>query len=86
MRDGIQVSIGNDPDIFAYLRKTGTEAIIVMLNMSAKEKTFAFQPGDIGITGSGRLTSLYTSTPAAESLAPSKIVLPPFAALVAKMQ
>jgi alpha-glucosidase len=86
LRDGVQVSIGNDPDIFAYLRKTGTEAIIVMLNMSAKEKTFAFQPGDIGITGSGRLTSLYTSTQAAESLAPSKIVLPPFAALVAKMR
>jgi len=86
LRDGFQISIGDDPDVFAYLRKTDTEAVIVMLNMSAKQKTFAFNPGDIGITGSGKLTSLYSSAPLGNTLAPSNVVLTPYAALVVKMQ
>jgi alpha-glucosidase len=47
LRDGFQISIGDDPDVFAYLRKTDTEAVIVMLNMSAKQKTFAFNPATL---------------------------------------
>jgi alpha-glucosidase len=86
LRDGSQVSIGDDPNVFAYLRKSGTDTVIVMLNMSSRQQTFAFKPADVGITGSGRLMPLYTSTPAADSIASANVVLPPFGALVAKMQ
>jgi len=84
LRDGVQVSIGNDPDVFAYLRRTGDESIIVLLNMSSQEKVFAFRPEDIRLNESSTLSPLYSSTQVGESISPAHIVLPPFAALVAK--
>jgi alpha-glucosidase len=84
LRDGVQVSIGNDPDVFAYLRRTGDESIIVLLNMSSQEKVFAFRPEDVRLNESTTLSPLYSSTQVGESISPAHIVLPPFAALVAK--
>jgi alpha-glucosidase len=84
LRDGVQVSIGNDPDVFAYLRRTGDESIIVLLNMSSQEKVFAFRPEDIRLNESSTLSPLYSSTQVGESISPAHIVLPPFAALLAK--
>ena len=84
LRDGVQVSIGNDPDVFAYLRRTGDESIIVLLNMSSQEKVFAFRPEDIRLNESSTLSPLYSSTQVGESISPAHIVLPPFAALVVK--
>ena len=86
LRDGVQVSVGNDPDVFAYLRKTGDETVFVLLNMSPRERTLSFKPDEL-LRGSARqLAPLYSSTPTATSISPAHIVLPPFAALVAKVQ
>ena len=46
LRDGVQVSVGDDPDVFAYLRKAGDETVFVLLNMSARERTLSFKPDD----------------------------------------
>ncbi|MGA8086322.1 MAG: alpha-glucosidase [Terracidiphilus sp.] len=86
LRDGVQISIGNDSDVFAYLRRSRDESIIVLLNMSSKEKVFAFRPGDVQLNDSSTLRPLYSSTRVGESISPAHVVLPPFAAVVAKAQ
>ncbi len=86
LREGVQVSIGNDPDVFAYLRRTGDESIIVLLNMSARQRVFALNPGDYGMSRSSMLSPLYSPTQGGESISPAHVVLPPFAAVVAKVQ
>jgi glycosidase len=86
LRDGVQVSIGDDPNVFAYLRKANDESIVVLLNMSDKERTFAFKPAEYLPNESSKLEPLYSSVPVSNSLSPSQIVLPPFAALVEKVQ
>jgi glycosidase len=79
----VQVSIGNDPDVFTYLRTAGDETVLVLLNMSDRERTISFKPDEL--PGS-KLTLLYRSTPAPTSIAPAHVVLAPFVALVAKVQ
>ncbi len=86
LRDGVQVSVGNDPDVFAYLRKTGDETVFVLLNMSARERTLSFKPDELQGSNTSQLTPLYSSTPTATSISPTHIELPPFGALVAKVQ
>ena len=86
LRDGVQVSIGNDPDVFAFLRKSEGEAVIVMLNMSNHERVFAFKPGEFALSDSSTLVALYSSTAVADSISPSNVVLPPFAAVVAQVR
>ncbi len=86
LRDGVQVSVGDDPDVFAYLRKTGDETVFVLLNMSARERTLSFKPEEFLGSSASQLTPLYSSTPIATSISLTRIVLPPFAALVGKVQ
>ena len=86
LRDGIQVSVGNDPNVFAYLRKSGEETILVFLNMSAKQQTFECKPDQTLSSCAGQLQPLYSSTAVAAAVSLGKVVLPPFAALVAKVQ
>jgi glycosidase len=77
------VSVGDDPYVFAYLRKSGNESVLVLLNMSSRERTISFKHDEVqGST----LSPLYSSTPAAASIPTTRVVLPPFAALVAKLQ
>jgi alpha-glucosidase len=84
LRDGVQVSIGDDPDVFAYLRRSKDESIVVLLNMSSKEKTFALTPQEVQVSGSSALSVLYSSTHVGDSIVHAHIVLAPFAAVVAK--
>ncbi|MGA7245127.1 MAG: alpha-glucosidase C-terminal domain-containing protein, partial [Terracidiphilus sp.] len=79
-------SVGDDPDVFAYLRKPGDETVFVLLNMSARERTLSFKPEEFLGSSASQLTPLYSSTPIATSISLTRIVLPPFAALVGKVQ
>jgi hypothetical protein len=54
--------------------------------MSAKQRTFEFKPRDFGLADSGKLSPLYSSTQVPETLTPSHLVLPPFAAIVTKVE
>jgi hypothetical protein len=55
----------------------------VLLNMSNRERTLSFKADEVqGST----LSPLYSSTPVAASITTTNVVLPPFAALVAKVQ
>ena len=85
LRDGVQMSIGNDPDVFAYLRKSNAGSMVILLNMSSREKSFAFHPGDYGMSSSSMLSPVYSSTPSGVSFSPPNIKLAPFAAIVARV-
>ena len=85
LRDGSQVSINNDdPDVFAYVRKSGDETVVVALNMSAKPQKISLALESQGIQGS-KLVPLYYS-PNFRSGGFARIQLEPFGAFVAKVQ
>jgi alpha-glucosidase len=86
LRDGAQTSIGNDPDIFAYLRRSADETVLVLLNMSAKRQTFECKQDQNLSSCAGQLQPLYSSTHVPTSVSLSRVVLPPFGALVAKVE
>ena len=85
LRDGTQVSIGNDPHVFAFLRQSGNRRVLVALNMSAHERALGFKREEIGGTA-GRLETLYKTPGIADSLSPAHLVLPPFGALAAAVE
>jgi alpha-glucosidase len=85
LRDGEQVGINNnDPDVFAFLRKSGDETVVVALNMSAKARAIQFDFKHAGVSGS-KLTPLYSSPQFATDTW-GRVELPPFGALVARVE
>ena len=87
LRDGSQESINdNDPNVFAFLRKSGDAAVLVALNMSRSQRTVAFHLAEKGVRGT-MVTALYSSPNQPEgSLSLDHVVLPPFGALVVSIK
>jgi alpha-glucosidase len=87
LRDGTQENVNeNDPNVFAFLRKSGDAAVLVALNMSGHERTVSFHLAERGVRGTS-LTLLYSSpNQSAGSISLDHVVLPPFAALVAEVK
>ena len=46
--DGEYQTLGNDPAVFAYLRKTAAETVVVALNMSAQKHTLDLGQANLG--------------------------------------
>ena len=87
LRDGKQVSIGNDPNVFAFLRTTGDAQVLVVLNMSARKRTWGFKADEYGIQATKMTHVLYSSvSPAAGPLSPAGMELEPFAAMVIEIK
>jgi alpha-glucosidase len=85
LRDGEQVGIdNNDPDVFAFLRRSGNETVLVALNMSAKSRTIEFDFKTAGVQGS-KLVPLYYS-PQFTTHGWDHIELAPFGAFVARLE
>ena len=84
LRDGSYEAVNeNDPNVFAYLRRSGTSTVLVALNMSGKVQTVAFHLGSKGSSA----TPLYSSPPAGSGvLQLDHIELAPFGALVASVK
>jgi glycosidase len=73
-----------NPDVYAFLRRTGDETVLVALNMSAKPKVVNLDWSRHGIHPSG-LDSLYASQPT--RLDDVKAVeLAPYAAMVVEVK
>src|SRR5437899_1733859 len=86
LRDGAQITVNcHDPDVLSYLRtnpNTG-ESLLVVLNMSNKSKTVAFNLEPQGITGNSAKPLLtYPKTREAD-VSLNAISLAPFTTLVA---
>lgn len=85
LRDGEQVTINNDdPNVFAYLRKSGNETVVVALNMSAQPHTVRLDLKSAGVRG-GRLAPLYYS-PRFATTGRDRVTLDPFASFVARVE
>jgi alpha-glucosidase len=86
LRDGSYEAVNeNDEHVFAYLRKSGDETLLVALNMSGQERTVA-----VKLAGKGG-DVLYRSPLGkmglkAETVALDKIVLEPFGFVVLKVK
>jgi len=87
LRDGSQQSVNEkDPNVFAFLRKSGDETVLVALNMSGKTRTASFHLADQGVKGTS-LKPLYSSPGRLEgTISLDHVELPPFGALVAAVK
>jgi alpha-glucosidase len=86
LRDGSYVAVNeDDPNVFAFLRRSGEETVLVALNMSAKPRTEAFHLAAKGVRGT-TAQPLYSSPALAGVLRLAHIELPPFGALVARIE
>jgi glycosidase len=87
LRDGSYEAVNEgDPNVFAYLRRSGSSTVLVALNMSSQPRTVAFHLGSKGVHGSSA-TPLYSSpSPSRGVLQLDHIELPPFGALVASVK
>jgi alpha-glucosidase len=87
LRDGVQQSVNdNDPNVFAFVRMSGDQAVLVVLNMSGKSRTLSFHLADKGVRGES-LTPLYSSPGQPKgTLSLDHVELAPFSALVAAVK
>jgi hypothetical protein len=76
---------GTNEHVFSYLRKSGSETVLVALNMSA-------QPRTIAIKAAGAKAEVLYRSPlgkggtALETISPGHVVLEPFGFVVAKVK
>jgi alpha-glucosidase len=86
LRDGSYEAVNeDDPDVFAYLRRSGISTVLVALNMSGQPRTVAFRLGSKGLPGSSA-TPLFSSPPRSGVLQLDHVELPAFGALVASVK
>ena len=86
LRDGSYEALNvSDPNVFAFLRRSGNETVLVALNMSSALQTVSYHLADRGVPGSA-LEPLYSSTEARDSIPLDHVVLPPFAALLGRVK
>jgi alpha-glucosidase len=85
LRDGKQEDINEkDPNVYAFLRRTGDKTVLVALNMSAKTQTVKLDWASRGVQVSG-LEVLYASPEIRVDQA-KEMELAPFAAVVAEVK
>jgi alpha-glucosidase len=85
LRDGSYTAINqDDPDVFAFLRKSGESTVLVALNMSPKLRTISAKMSSPNETH-GQL--LYASSATNEKVLPlDHLVLEPFGVLIARVR
>ena len=83
LRDGTYQAINeDDPNVFAYVRKTGGSTILVALNMSAEARTIT-----VNLDHASTAKSLYRSPDAnMEAIQLNHLTLPPFGVLVTRVR
>ena len=83
LRNGTYQAINeDDPNVFAYVRKSGASTILVALNMSAEARTIA-----VSLDHASTAKPLYSSPDAnMEAVRLNHLSLPPFGVLVATVR
>jgi len=85
LRDGSYQAVNeSDPNVFAFLRRSGDKTVLVALNMSSKSRKVSFKLAAKGVKGTG-LTVLYCSPAGAAVSRVKQVELAPFAALIAEV-
>ena len=84
LRDGEQITINeDDPNFFAFVRRSGDEAVVVVLNMSGQERSIRLDAAQHGVQGLP-LQYLYVSDCCKQD-DPYVLRFKPYGALVARM-
>jgi len=87
LRDGDQRTIDLDAqNVFAFVRRTADHAVLVMLNMSAAQRTLPLNWHALGTKEPSPLVPLYTSGGVNFPVREQQVVLPPFASIVAQIE
>ena len=89
LRDGSYLDLNReDADVLSYLRKNpqNGESVLVVLNMSGKPKTLAFDLKAEGITGSSAKPLLCNPSVAAAALPLNAVTLAPFGTFIGAVQ
>ena len=85
LRDGVQITINrDDPNFFAFVRKSGDSAIVVVLNMSGEQRGIRLDFSKYGVNGLP-LDYLYASG-CCKVDNPDAIGFKPYGALVARIK
>jgi alpha-glucosidase len=87
LRDGAYESVDNDdPDVFAYLRRSGESTVLVALNMSAQPRTISLKLSEKGVAEK-TAAPLYSSPDVGETaVSLERVALAPFGVLVAAVK
>jgi alpha-glucosidase len=86
LRDGSYEAVNeDDPDVFSYLRRSGSTTVLVALNMSSQPKTVALHLANKGVPGTSA-APLFSSPPQGGVLQLEHVELPAFGALVASVK
>jgi alpha-glucosidase len=72
----------NDPNVLSYLRKSGKDTAVVVLNMSAQPQTVALDQSKVGSAHAKRLLSTASGS---SSVDLSKIALEPYGVVIAEL-
>jgi alpha-glucosidase len=89
LRDGAQITVNcRDTEVLSFVRKSPDdgESLLVLLNMSNKSKTVAFNLKSQGITGNFAKPLLSYAKTSATEVQLNAISLPPFGTLVATVK
>ncbi len=82
--DGDYESLGDSPHVYAYLRRTAGQTILVALNMSNESRTF--QLDDVSVSKTSNLrVRLSNETRVAEKISGRELQLAPFEAVVLEL-
>jgi alpha-glucosidase len=85
LRDGEQITINeDDPNFFAFVRRSGDEAVVVVLNMSGQERSIRLDAAKHGVSGLP-LQYLYVSDCCKKQDNPYAMRFLPYGALVARL-
>ena len=87
LRDGSYEAVNeSDPNVFAFLRRSGDRTVLVALNMSARPRKIAFHLADRGVKGASLATLYSSSAQNQATLGLDHVELAPFGALVAEVK
>ena len=84
LRDGEYTAIGDDPNVFMYVRKYKDEAMLVILNMSGDEQKARMDLSQTGIAAP-KLSPLLTSFHGALRTSGADLVMEPYGVFIARV-
>jgi alpha-glucosidase len=87
LRDGSYEAVNeDDPNVFAYLRKSAGSTVLVALNMSEKPHTISVNLAGKGVSGTTAKPLYRSPSAGVDALPLDRIALEPFGVLVAAVQ
>jgi alpha-glucosidase len=87
LRDGSYEAVNeDDPNVFAYLRKSAGSTVLVALNMSEKPHTLSVNLAGKGVSGTTAKVLYRSPSAGVDALPLDRIALEPFGVLVAAVQ